>query len=285
MNVSSLATGWPARSWPPCCSSRWSSGWSIAATLGTQRCSTTPRRRLAGRMRRAGRRSGRPPAPRPDVSVLVSQAVEARLPGIWLRWVAPAAQWPRSRRAAMTTQNQSHPVRPRPGVEQHVHQGRERQEDDAAQGKQEGVEGGGDRATPTLRRAVRPSGTVQACWLLLAVRCGSDRVALGGRQGRASSASTSPMAIRSSGLMNSDANRNPPARAIASRTGIAQRCSSRPAVAGGISSSTSQAVSSLNTPPRWPPPLPASSAARAAVSHVSQDRTEDERLVTCAGRR
>lgn len=93
-----------------------------------------------------------------------------------------------------------------------------------------------------------------------------------------------PMAIRSSGLMNSDANRNPPARAIASRTGIAQRCSSRPAVAGGISSSTSQAVSSLNPPPRWPP-LPASSAARAAVSHVSQDRTEDERLVTCAGRR
>jgi hypothetical protein len=43
-------------------------------------------------------------------------AAEGRLPGIWFRWVAPAAQCPMSRSPAKTTQNQSHPVSPRPGV-------------------------------------------------------------------------------------------------------------------------------------------------------------------------
>jgi hypothetical protein len=50
-------------------------------------------------------------------SVLASsQASEALLPGIWLRWVALAPQWPMSRIAASTTQNQSQPLSPRPGV-------------------------------------------------------------------------------------------------------------------------------------------------------------------------
>src|SRR5215211_7323471 len=53
--------------------------------------------------------------------------------------------------------------------------------------------------------------------------------------------------------MNSDASRTPPARAIASRSGIAQLCSSRinaAAESSGISARTSQADSSSNTPPR-----------------------------------
>jgi transposase-like protein len=45
-----------------------------------------------------------------------AHASEARRPGIWFRWVAPAAQCPMSRIAASTTQNQSQPVSPRPGV-------------------------------------------------------------------------------------------------------------------------------------------------------------------------
>jgi hypothetical protein len=50
------------------------------------------------------------------VSGVPDQAAEVRRPGSWLRWVAPAAQWPMSKSPAMTTQNQSHPVRPRPGL-------------------------------------------------------------------------------------------------------------------------------------------------------------------------
>ena len=45
-----------------------------------------------------------------------AHASEARRPGIWFRWVAPAAQCPMSRIAASPTQNQSQPVSPRPGV-------------------------------------------------------------------------------------------------------------------------------------------------------------------------
>jgi hypothetical protein len=45
-----------------------------------------------------------------------SYAVVVRLPGSWLRWLAPATQWPMSSRAAIPTQNQSHPINPRPGV-------------------------------------------------------------------------------------------------------------------------------------------------------------------------
>jgi hypothetical protein len=43
-------------------------------------------------------------------------ASEARLPGIWFRWVALAPQCPISSSAASTTQNQSQPLSPRPGV-------------------------------------------------------------------------------------------------------------------------------------------------------------------------
>src|SRR5215211_8550563 len=43
-------------------------------------------------------------------------ACEGRLPGIWFRWVALAPQCPRSSNAASTTQNQSQPLSPRPGV-------------------------------------------------------------------------------------------------------------------------------------------------------------------------
>jgi hypothetical protein len=54
---------------------------------------------------------GRIPVRRLDV-----QASEGRLPGSWLRWVALAPQCPMSRIAASTTQNQSQPLSPRPGV-------------------------------------------------------------------------------------------------------------------------------------------------------------------------
>ena len=37
-------------------------------------------------------------------------------PGRWLRWLAPAPQWPMSSSPASATQNQSQPVTPRPGV-------------------------------------------------------------------------------------------------------------------------------------------------------------------------
>jgi hypothetical protein len=40
-----------------------------------------------------------------------SYAVVVRLPGSWLRWLAPATQWPMSSRAAIPTQNQSHPIK------------------------------------------------------------------------------------------------------------------------------------------------------------------------------
>jgi hypothetical protein len=43
-------------------------------------------------------------------------ASEACLPGIWVRWLALAPQCPMSSSAASTTQNQSQPVSPRPGV-------------------------------------------------------------------------------------------------------------------------------------------------------------------------
>jgi hypothetical protein len=36
-----------------------------------------------------------------------SYAVVVRLPGSWLRWLAPATQWPMSSSAAIPTQNQS----------------------------------------------------------------------------------------------------------------------------------------------------------------------------------
>jgi hypothetical protein len=45
-----------------------------------------------------------------------SYAAVVRRPGNWLRWLAPATQWPMSSRAAIPTQNQSHPTNPRPGV-------------------------------------------------------------------------------------------------------------------------------------------------------------------------
>ena len=61
----------------------------------------------------------------------------------------------------------------------------------------------------------------------------------------ASSADISPMATRSRGLMKPSLIRKPPARAIASRSGTAQWCSSRMRAAAeslGMSSSTSHCV-------------------------------------------
>jgi len=79
----------------------------------------------------------------------------------------------------------------------------------------------------------------------------------------ASSAETSPISTRSSGLMKPSLRRKPPARAIASRSGTAQWCSSKMRAAAesfGMSSKMSQPSSSVNT---CTPPSAATSSAPA----------------------
>src|SRR5215203_1693144 len=82
----------------------------------------------------------------------------------------------------------------------------------------------------------------------------------------ASSASSSPISTRSRGLMNPSESRNPPARAIALRSGTAHWCSISTNAAAeslGMSSSTSQASSSSKT---WRPSAAASAPASAPFS-------------------
>ncbi len=129
--------------------------------------------------------------------------------------------------------------------------------------------GGGRRAAPYAATcAARPCGirtshTSPRCRLGPGQRRAADDVSRS-CSSFASSAETSPTSIRSSGLMNPSLIRKPPVRAIASRNGTAQWCSSRISAAAeslGMSSSTSH---SSACPRGWMPSLSARCAPAAA---------------------